>query len=134
MAKRMALCVAASVALVVASGHGALAGANEPLSEEDINKVVTAHSDEVLFCYRKHALKQKTATGRVTVGLVVERSGEVRAESITVEADGVRGKQFQRCVVDHVSAWRFPESNAPTEVAYPFLFQHTRAPGAGPRS
>ncbi len=107
--------------------------AEDLLSEEQIRHVVSENADQVLTCYREHAMRQKDATGHVALRMVVEKAGSVREPSIEVEAEGVRGPSFARCVQNKVRHWTFPASRAPTSVEYPFYFQHTHAPGAGPR-
>jgi outer membrane biosynthesis protein TonB len=103
------------------------------LSESDIKRVVDQNGQEIRRCYERHAQRQRSATGRVDLSFVVERDGDVRADSIEVEAPGVRGRAFSRCVERSVSDWKFPSARHPTGVEYPFHFHHTQARGAGPR-
>ena len=110
------------VLLLSAAATAAHAGSG--LSDEDVRRVVRANGHEVRACYEKHAMRQKEATGKVLLDLVVGSEGKV--EQIHVDAEGVRGKRFQRCVEGRVRAWQFPEASEPTEVQYPFHFQHTR--------
>ena len=122
--RTLVACMSVAAVLTVGAPH---AGAERAvLSEEEIKRVVAEHADDVKSCYAKHAVKQKRATGRVKLGLVVDADGTVRRPSIEVEAPGVRGKRFERCVEAKVADWRFPEAKGPTEILYPFYFQHTR--------
>jgi hypothetical protein len=98
----------------------ALAG---QLSETDAKKVLSEHGDEVRSCYMKHGFAQRGATGKVTVVMVVEKTGDTR--DVQVDAPGVKGKQLTRCVAAAVSTWSFPAIDSATEVEFPFLFQHT---------
>jgi hypothetical protein len=107
----------------------ALAG---DLSAADVRKVMNRHGDEVKVCYLRHGMSQRTATGKLKVSVIVQKSGAAR--DVTVEAPGVKGKQLGRCVATAAKAWSFPEIDSVTEVELPFLFQHTHARGAGPRS
>ena len=127
------LIATATAFAICAAGFGD-AHAGRELTAEDIKKVVNLHAHEIQACYTKHALKQKSATGEVTLSMVVDKSGEVREDTIEVDAPGVRGNKFPRCVEDSVVGWEFPRTDGPTMVQYPFLFHHTKAPGAGPTS
>jgi len=120
--KRIAGIIA--VVLAAAALPGAARAETEQLSPDEVRRVVNAHAHEVRTCYEKHAMKQKEATGKVLLDLVVRASGDV--SEVDVEAEGVRGRKFERCVESRASKWRFPESREATEVQYPFLFQHTR--------
>ncbi len=104
--------------------------ADDGLTAADVRQVMVAHGDEVRACYLRHGMPQRAATGKVTVSVVVQKSGETR--EVTVDAPGVKGQKMTRCVASSAKAWRFPETSSVTEVQLPFLFQHTNARGAGP--
>lgn len=122
----------ASITLSLALLGLAVPAAAGELSAADVRKVMNRHGDEVKECYLRHGIKQRTATGKVTVSVVVEKSGDTR--DVAVDAPGVKGKQLSRCITTAASAWSFPQIDSVTEVELPFLFQHTHARGAGPRS
>jgi hypothetical protein len=117
----MVVC-ALAVALVGVGG----AQAGSLLREQDVKRVLSEHAHEVRHCYERHGLKQRDATGRLTLRLVVTATGGVKKSSVEVEAPGVRGPKLLRCLAKSARAWQFPESRSPTMVEYPFLFQHTR--------
>jgi hypothetical protein len=121
-------------AAALVAGLAGIASAGSELSPDDIRTVVRAHSHEIGACYKKHAMNQDDATGEVTLSMVVTSAGLVNPDSLEIEAPGVTGKKFPRCVEKSVSEWKFPTSDGETELQLPFLFQHTRAPGAGPTS
>jgi TonB family protein len=108
----------------LASGGVARAGDGGELSADEVRQVIRANSHEVRACYERHAMRQKAATGKVLLDLVVRPEGKV--DEVRVDAEGVRGKRFRRCVEERARSWQFPESRGATEVQYPFLFQHTR--------
>ena len=110
--------------LALAAALAASPAAAGELSADQVRQVIRANGHEVRACYERHALKQKGATGKVTLDLVVRPEGSV--DNVKVEAEGVRGNKFGRCVEGKARSWRFPESTGSTEVQYPFLFQHTR--------
>lgn len=112
--------------LVLSVGPGSAAAEQNLLSEADIKQVVSRHAHEIKRCYKRHAIKQRSARGKVTLGMIVSRKGKVRRRSVSVAAPGVRGRKFKRCVVRKVKAWEFPASRSATEVQYPFFFQHAR--------
>jgi hypothetical protein len=99
------------------------------LTPKAIKKVMKKRSKEVARCYKRFALRQRRATGRVKLELIVERDGSVRVpkkKGIKIKAPGVRGKRFYKCVTKRVRRWQFPEIDFPTDVVLPFYFQHTR--------
>jgi TonB family protein len=110
--------------LALASALAAAPASAGELSADQVRQVIRANGHEVRACYERHAMKQKSATGKVTLDLVVRPEGTV--EEVSVDAAGVRGSQFRRCVEQKARSWRFPEATGSTEVQYPFLFQHTR--------
>lgn len=115
----------ASIALAGALAPlGASGAAADELSADAVREVIRANGHEVRACYERHAMRQKEATGKVLLDLVVRPEGKV--DEVRVDAEGVRGNRFQRCVVEKARAWQFPESSGSTEVQYPFRFQHTR--------
>ena len=107
------------------------AEAAEPLSGDEVNQVVSENYQAIVECYMEHAAKQKSASGEVRVRWVVLKSG--RVDNVKVEAPGVKGKTFAGCVTNEVESWRFREIAGSTEVEYPFTFQRTHVPGAGPQ-
>ena len=111
------------LAFALLCGGATRASAGE-LSTDDVRQVIRANAHEVRACYERHAMKQKSSTGKVQLDLVVRPAGNV--DEVKVDAEGVRGQRFQRCVEQRARSWQFPESSSSTEVQYPFLFQHTR--------
>jgi TonB family protein len=116
--------LALAIAIAGALASGGVARADGELSADDVRQVIRANSHEVRACYERHAMRQKSATGKVLLDLVVRPEG--RVDEVKVDAEGVRGNRFQRCVEEKARTWQFPESRGATEVQYPFLFQHTR--------
>jgi TonB family protein len=117
-----------SLSFLALTGALALGGATRAsageLSPDEVRQVIRANAHEVRACYERHAMKQKSSTGRVRLDLVVRPDGKV--DTVQVDAEGVRGTRFSRCVEQRARSWQFPESTGSTEVEYPFLFQHTR--------
>jgi hypothetical protein len=93
------------------------------ITAKDVKKVMNEHRGEVLGCYTKHAQKQKSAKGKVTLDISLKTSGEV--SKVSIAAPGVKGKKFFRCVVNKVNQWQFPENSGVT-ITVPYHFQHTR--------
>ncbi|HEU5060504.1 MAG TPA: AgmX/PglI C-terminal domain-containing protein, partial [Kofleriaceae bacterium] len=110
--------------LALAGAFGATPAEAGELSPEAVRAVVRANGHEVRACYERHAMRQKSATGKVLLDLVVRPDGGV--DEVKVEAEGVPAGRFHRCVEQRARSWQFPESSGTTEVQYPFRFQHTR--------
>ena len=100
------------------------ASAGSQLSAVEAKRVANQHYEKIRACYKRHAMKQRSATGKVALDVVVARSGSVK--DVDVIARGVRGKAFTRCVSKNVLSWKFPSSKSATEVRFPYFFQHTK--------
>jgi hypothetical protein len=120
-----------TLALTLALAGVATPAAADELTARDVRKVMDRHAGEVKACYLRHGITQKSSTGQVTVGVVVDRSGDPR--DVSVDAPGVKGKRLTRCIATAVGGWTFPSIDSATEVQLPFLFHHARAGTAGPR-
>jgi len=108
-------------AILVVLGLAVASVAHAELTAADVKQVMTAHAGEVRQCYVKHAQDQKGATGQVVLDVGVQPSGAV--DKVDIEAPGVEGNAFPRCVRVKVMKWQFPE-NKGTVVTIPFRFYH----------
>lgn len=129
-----------SLALVIAmtGGLGVRAGvarSEDPdatLSAKDVQTHFAPYVPEVRTCYLTHA-RSKTATGVIRLELLVHPNGSIYRFGFV--APGV-GKpwlgKLDACLRALVPAWHLPARKGYTTAVLPFLFQKTRAPGAGP--
>jgi TonB family protein len=80
-----------------------------------------AHTGALRACYESEAQKNPSLRGGVTVAWQIDLSGNVSGASIASSTLG--NPRVEGCVVRQVKTWRFPQSDASTQVAaYPFKF------------
>jgi hypothetical protein len=89
------------------------------LSQDDLDRVFRPSEPEILRCISDALGDAPLETGRVEVGLRVDRSGQV--SRVRVEAPQLLQRNgLTRCVRGIVTALRFPASGGATVVTYPF--------------
>jgi hypothetical protein len=89
------------------------------LSREAIQHTIRRHMNEVRFCYERELSSNPSLEGRVSVTFMVDATGTVRQAN----AAGEGMSDVSSCVATAVRRWTFPESEGPTGVTYPFVFQ-----------
>jgi uncharacterized phage protein gp47/JayE len=92
----------------------------EPLSSNDVQKVVREHLAEIQYCYDRVASRGKAPTGEVNLAMSIEPSG--RVTSVTARAIGISGRNLEKCIRSAAKRWRFPSANTETLVDYPLVF------------
>ena len=102
------------------------------LSAGEVMRDFAFWQPEVRACYLAHAAKQRTATGRLSLELVIRPAGSVLTLAVT--APGVKGAALERCIEASAKDWHFAYAPGHTTAVIPLLFLRTRAPGAGPTS
>lgn len=88
----------------------------EPTPQEQINKVMTDHNDDLHACYTKR-LKVKTnlAPGKVVVLITVEEKGNVSAVSVQTGMDD----EVDACVTKTIKTFTFPAPGQQVKFKYP---------------
>lgn len=89
------------------------------LARELIQRTIRRHMNEVRFCYERELSSNPSLEGRVSVTFMIDATGTVRQS--TASAAGM--SDVGSCVASAVRRWTFPESEGPTGVTYPFVFQ-----------
>jgi hypothetical protein len=92
----------------------------QPLTANDVQKVVREHLAEIQFCYDRVASRSKAPTGEVNLALSIDQAGRVTTASAS--APGVSGRTLEKCIKGAVKRWRFPSANTETQVDYPLVF------------
>jgi hypothetical protein len=109
---------AAERAVAVNAGSPAAAGG---LSQDQVRRVVLAHTGALRACYETEAQKNPGLKGGVTVAWQIDASGSVSSASIA--SSTLSNPRVEGCIVRQVRSWRFPASESTTTVAsYPFRF------------
>lgn len=110
----------------VAPGLGSLGG--EPvvtgsMDKGEIRKVISAQRDKVKFCYERELIKDDTLAGKVTVGIMINPSGQVIATNI--DTTTLNNSRVESCLEGVIKPMRFPAHNGGgmVKVRYPFDFK-----------
>jgi hypothetical protein len=102
---------------VVAPGAAATRGGLNP---DQIRRVVMNHVGAVRACYETEAQKNPALKGGMSVSWTVAPDGSVTGASLAGSSLG--NPRVEGCVVRQVSRWKFPTSDSPTNVNFPFKF------------
>ena len=100
------------------------------LSAAEVQKYFAPYVAGVRACYVASALG---ADGTLRLELIIQPDGGVFRLAFT--AGGVGGaarSKLDACLRKRAASWHFPVRSRYTTAVLPFLFQETRAPGAGP--
>lgn len=91
------------------------------LTNEQVRWIIHAHLGEMRSCAEKNLPGETEA--RVVVRFVVGLSGAVKSQEATEPAPA----KLERCILDNVSKWKFPNFGQGEEVAitYPFVFKRS---------
>jgi hypothetical protein len=125
--------------LLVLTLHGSSAqaqeGPNNPneriLNQQELEAGIKPHVAAIQACYVNHASKQRGATGELQLELLIRPEGKV--QRLWVRAFGVSKKEkLTSCLEDLSKTWQFAKKPGFTNAVVPFLFQKTKAKGAGP--
>jgi TonB family protein len=91
------------------------------LSPDVIRRVVRRHLNEVRFCYEQQLNTRPDLQGRVTVNFIISGSGAV--QSSAVRSSDLGNPEVERCIVQAVRRWTFPQPDGGgiVGVNYPFV-------------
>ena len=90
------------------------------LAPQAIRRVVLAHKKALSGCYEVLAKKDPSLQGSLAVTWTIDAGGAVT--SATVTDSTIHDARVETCAVDQVRTWRFPSSDAASQVTYPFSF------------
>jgi len=130
-----ALATALTVLALAAAAPPAHAGSDDPeimLSAAEVQKYFAPYVPAVRGCYVANA-RSKSADGNLRLELIIHPDGSIfrfgfAAPGVTAPWLG----KLEACLRALVPGWHFPVRKRFTTAVLPFLFQTTRAPGAGP--
>ncbi|MBS2029226.1 MAG: TonB family protein [Deltaproteobacteria bacterium] len=92
------------------------------LSREEIERVIKRHQSEILFCYNSQLQKSPGLAGKVAVNFTIDGSGVI--SEAAVAQTSLENEAVERCVIDRIRRWRFPEpkGGGVVVVTYPWIF------------
>lgn len=93
------------------------------LDKRIIQKVVRQHHGELRACYEREVAKIKGLNGVITVVWLISPQGAVT--KVILKSSTMKNKNVEKCVVDSIKFWRFPQprGGGAVQVEYPFDFR-----------
>lgn len=104
------------------------------LTKEQIERYAAPYFPEIRACYAAHGRPARSATGELSLRIVVHRNGSIH--EVAIEAPNVVGsnlRELTQCVRKTVETWRFPVRRYFTTAVLPYYFLHLALPSAGPQ-
>lgn len=93
------------------------------LNRGQLDKVVSAHQNEILECYRRELQQSPKLAGKLLLVWNVDAAGSV--SHVRTEGSTVGRPSLDACIVQHAQKWRFPASRGATlNTSVPFIFRH----------
>lgn len=91
------------------------------LTQQQVNTVVQGNSQEIRQCYEKFLKKKKTASGQVTLKLIIDANGRVASAKISDAKVG--DKKMKQCIVKNIKRWTFPKPREvdSVNITYPIV-------------
>lgn len=95
----------------------------EGLDKESISRVVKRHMSEVKFCYESALASNASLAGKIAVTWTIDATGAVA--SADVAESSLNSEAVERCVLDRIRRWRFPEprGGGVVVVTYPWVLR-----------
>ena len=102
---------------------GAKAAGKGSLDKEVVRAVILSHTPAVRACYEATLSARPYSEGRVFARFAIDAHGRVRGSCLA--SSTLNRPDGERCVLDEILGWRFPEpvGGGWVVVQYPFLFQ-----------
>ncbi len=93
------------------------------MAPELIRRVIEDNKNQVRFCYERELQAHQDLAGRVALRWTIGPDGRVTAARVTESTLG--NARVERCIVERVKTWRFPEppGGGTVDVNYPFVLR-----------
>jgi TonB family protein len=93
------------------------------LDREVIARVIQRHQSEIKFCFESELQRDPRLAGKVAVAWTIDPTGAVSEAAVSESTLG--SPAAERCILDRVRRWRFPEPRGGGVVAvtFPWLFK-----------
>lgn len=86
-----------------------------------VERVITAHLDEVRRCYERELLHQPVLEGKLVVEWIITPSG--LAARVRRRYSTIGSPRLESCILEAIRRWRFPRPHLPLLVGYPFVLR-----------
>jgi hypothetical protein len=92
-----------------------------PLDLDLVRRIVRAHRQEVLGCYKAGLSKNPSLSGEVTIAFTISATGKV-SKSAAADSNSFTDQTVTNCVVKAVKRWTFPKPRGGGEVQVSHAF------------
>ncbi len=97
-------------------------GGPPPESSRDlIQRIMKRHNGAIRACYENALKLDPTVKGQITIAWTINTKGEV--EKPTAKTNTTGNKDLEACITKAVEKIRFPATDSPTQITYPFTFE-----------
>lgn len=86
-----------------------------------IKRLMQRHNGAIRACYEDALKKDPTVKGQITVAWTINTKGEV--EKPTAKTNTTKNADLEACIIKVVKKVRFPASDSPVQITYPFTFE-----------
>lgn len=95
------------------------------LDKDVIAQFIKARLGQILYCYERELSAQPDLYGKVAVKFTIAGTGLVSERQVNQST--LANLRVENCILQKISAWKFPEPRGGTNVVvtYPFLFKST---------
>ncbi len=93
------------------------------LDRDVILKVINSHKTEIKYCYEKELSSNPSLAGKVAVSFEIDPTGAVMSALVAESTLG--SEAAERCMLQRIRAWKFPEPQGGgfVNVNFPWLFR-----------
>jgi TonB family protein len=93
------------------------------LDRDVIARVIQRHQSEIKFCYEAELQRDPSLGGKVAVAWTIDPGGSVSEAAVSESSMG--SAAVERCILDRLRRWRFPEPRGGGVVAvtFPWIFK-----------
>ncbi|MEK6705957.1 MAG: AgmX/PglI C-terminal domain-containing protein [Bdellovibrionota bacterium] len=95
----------------------------EGLTKDEVGQTIHRHLKEIRYCYEAAILRNPATEGRLIINFIISGSGGIRSSQ--VKTSTVSDTGLDNCIIQRLTAWRFPQTKGGIDVAvsYPFIFK-----------
>jgi hypothetical protein len=105
---------------------------SNPMSREEIEKVIRSHSEDTFSCFESHLSKGTKAEGKLYISFDIESEGKVSNVRYNSERSTYKNEKLGACLAEKAKKWRFPVlyTEETLQINYPFQLMSAESDAA----